>query len=153
MTPECRKTQLAAQPIVGIRQTVAMREIGNVIGSLLGELGGYIQGSGGQPAGMPVAIYHSVPTDTVDIECAIPVAAPLAGEGRIRAGELPAGTAATVTHIGPYDDLPKTWATLTAWMQSQNLEGAAAPWEVYVTDPRAEPDRSKWRTDIFFPVR
>ena len=30
--------------------------------------------------------------DTVDLECALPVAAPLAGAGRIQAGELPAGT-------------------------------------------------------------
>lgn len=33
------------------------------------------------------------------------------------------------------------------------LEAAGAPWEVYVTDPGAEPDQSKWRTDIFFPLR
>ena len=153
MTLDITKIQLAAQPVVGIRTTVAMNEIGNVMGPLFGEVHGHIQRSGGRPAGMPLAIYHSVPTDTVDLECAIPVAAPIAGAGRVQAGELPAGTAVTVTHIGPYDNLPQTWAALTAWMQSQKLEGAGAPWEVYVTDPGAEPDQSKWRTDIFFPVR
>ena len=153
MQPECRTTQLEAQPIVGIRTTVAMSEIGKVMGPLFGEVHGYIQRSGGQPAGMPLALYHSMPGETVELECAIRVAAPLAGAGRVQAGALPAGTAATVTHVGPYDDLPKTWAVLTEWMKSQNLEGAGAPWEVYVTDPGAEPDPSKWRTDIFFPVR
>ncbi|MYG02265.1 MAG: hypothetical protein F4173_08285 [Acidobacteriia bacterium] len=68
-------------------------------------------------------------------------------------GELPCGTMATVTHIGPYEGLPNTWAALTEWIRSQGLEAAGAPWEVYVTDPGAEPDQSKWRTDIFFPVR
>ena len=153
MSLDFRKIQLEAQPIVGVRTTVAMKEIGNVMGPLFGEVHGHIQRSGGQPVGMPLAIYHSIPGETVDLECAIPVASPLAGAGRVQAGELPAGTAATVTHVGPYDDLPQTWAALTAWMQSQGLEGAAAPWEVYVTDPGAEPDASKWRTDIFFPVR
>ena len=38
-------------------------------------------------------------------------------------------------------------------MKSEGLEAGGAPWEVYVTDPGAEPDKSKWRTDIFFPVR
>ena len=37
-------------------------------------------------------------------------------------------------------------------MASQGLEGAGAPWEVYVTDPATEPDQAKWRTEIFFPV-
>ena len=74
-------------------------------------------------------------------------------ERSIQAGELPAGTAATVTHLGPYDNLRHTWEALTEWMKSQGLAGAGAPWEVYVTAPGAEPDQSKWRTDIFFPVR
>ena len=76
----------------------------------------------------------------------------MAGTGRIRAGELPGGTVAAVTHLGPYENLRHTWAALTEWMRSQGLEGAGAPWEVYVTDPGAEPDASRWRTDIFFPI-
>ena len=153
MEPEFGTTQLAAQPIVGIRTTVAMNEIGKVMGPLFGELQGYVRQSGQQAAGPPLAIYYSPPGDTVDLECAIPVAAPIAGAGRVRAGELPAGKAATVTHVGPYDTLAQTWGELTAWMQSQGLAAAGAPWESYLTDPGAEPDRSKWRTDIFFPVR
>ena len=96
--------------------------------------------------------HYSPPGDTVDLECATPVASPMARAGRVQAGELPAGIAATVTHIGPYDTLSQTWAALMAWMKSQSLEGAGAPWEVYVTDPGPEPDQSRWRTDIFFPV-
>ena len=42
---------------------------------------------------------------------------------------------------------------LTAWLESQGLEAADSPWEVYVNDPAVEPDQSRWRTDIFFPVR
>ena len=152
MEPKFGTTQLAAQPIVGIRTTVAMNEIGKVMGPLFGELHGHIRQSGQQAAGAPLAIYYSPPGDTVDLECAIPVAAPIAGAGRVRAGELPAGKAATVTHVGPYDTLSQTWAALTAWMQSQGLAAAGAPWESYVTDPGAEPDQSRWRTDIFFPV-
>ena len=153
MKLEFRTTQLEARHIVGIRSTVAMSEIGQAMGTLFGEVHGYIQQGGGKAAGMPLAIYHSMPGPTVELECAIPVASAMTGAGRVRAGELPAGTAATVTHVGPYDDLSQTWGALTEWMKSQSLEASGAPWEVYVTDPGAEPDQSKWRTDIFFPVR
>ncbi len=153
MQPTFGTTQLEAQPIVGIRTTVAMNEIGKVMGPLFGAVHGHIRQNGQQAAGAPLAIYYSPPGDSVDLECAIPVASPMAGAGRVRAGELPAAKVATVTHVGPYDTLSQTWAALTEWMNSQGLAAAGAPWESYVTDPGAEPDRSKWRTDIFFPVR
>ena len=105
MKPECGTIQLTAQPVLGIRTTIRMAEIGQAMGPLFGEVYEYLQRSGQTPAGMPLAIYHRMEGDTVDLECALPVAAPLAGAGRIQAGELPAGTAATVTHMGPYDNL------------------------------------------------
>jgi AraC family transcriptional regulator len=153
MKPEFGTTQLSAQPILGIRATTTMDKLAQLMGPLFGEVHGYMQRHGQAPAGMPLARYHSMDGDTVDLECAIPVASPMAGTDRIQSCELPAGTVATVTHLGPYDNLPGTWAALTEWMKSEGLEAAGAPWEVYVTDPGAEPDQSKWRTDIFFPVR
>ena len=59
MKLEFRTTRLEAQPIVGIRATVAMSEIGQAMGPLFGEVHGHIQQGGGKPAGMPLAIYHS----------------------------------------------------------------------------------------------
>ena len=145
--------QLEERPILTIRSSTTMDKIGEAMGPLFGEVYTHIQQSGQQPAGMPFALYHSMEGGTVDLECGMPVASPMEGKGRIKAGQLPAGTAATVTHVGPYDDLPQTWSALTEWMGSQGLRPAGEPWEVYVTDPGAEPDQSKWRTDIFFPVR
>ncbi|MXY69479.1 MAG: GyrI-like domain-containing protein [Acidobacteriia bacterium] len=89
---------------------------------------------------MPVAIYHSKEGDAVELECGMPVRSQMDGTARVQAGELPCGTMATVTHMGPYEGLPNIWAALTEWMTSQGLEGAEAPWEVYVTDPGGEAD-------------
>ncbi len=145
--------EIGAQPILGIRITAKMSELGQIMGPLFGEVVAHIQRKGQHPAGMPFAIYYGMEGGEVDVECGVPTASSMEGGGRIRSGELPAGTVATVTHMGPYDDLRETWAALTEWMSSQGLVPVGAPWEVYVTDPGAEPDSSKWRTDIFFPVR
>ena len=141
-----------AQPILGIRTSLKMEEIGQVLGSLFGEVYGYIKEKGQEPAGMPLSIYYSMDGDSIDLQCGMPVQSPIEGGDRIQAGELPAGTVATVTHAGPYDGLPKTWQALVEWIGSQGLQPMGAPWEVYVTDPGAEPDQSKWRTDLYFPV-
>ncbi len=153
MTLTFTTKHLEAQPILGIRATSTMDKLTDLIGALFGEVYEHIQECGQQPAGMPFSRYHSMDGDTVDLECGMPVAAALESRGRVQAGELPAGTVATVTHMGPYDNLPHSWSALTEWMGSQGLQPAGAPWEVYVTDPGAEPDQLKWRTDIFFPVR
>lgn len=174
MPLEFATQQLDAQPIVGIRMTTTTDKLAEIMGPLFGEVYGYIQHNGQQPAGMPLSIYHRMeggpqldpecaPEDAdsahpeggheLELECAMPVPAPMDGAGRVQPSELPACKAATVTHLGPYDDLPKTWNALAQWMGSQGLQPASAPWEVYVTDPTMEPDQSKWRTDIYFPVR
>ncbi len=153
MRTEFETREIEAQPILGVRASATLDKVGEVMGPLFGELYGYIQQSGQTPAGMPFAIYHSMDGNAVDLECGMPVAAPMEGTGRIKAGELPGGAVATVTHMGPYDTLPQTWSALTEWMAEKGLQPAGAPWEVYVTDPVTETDQSKWRTDIFFPVR
>ncbi len=149
---ELSKRTIASQPILGIRAHAETTELPTLIGQLFGEIYEYIQGRGLQPNGMPLAIYHSMEGNAVELECAMPLAEPVAGSGRIQSGELPAALVATTTHVGPYHDLPGTWSQLTEWMASEGLDPAGSPWEVYVTDPGAEPDASKWRTDIFFPV-
>ncbi len=159
MTPEFGITELEAQPMLGIRITTKMDEtLSQVMGALFGEVMGCIQESGQMPAGMPFSIYHSMDetmqgSGEVDLECGMPVASAIEGGGRVAAGELPAGKAATATHMGPYDDLGQTWMALRQWVESQGLEPAGGAWEVYLTDPGAEPDQSKWRTDIFIPVK
>ena len=153
MTSEFKTGQIDAQSILGIRTTTTMDRLAEIMGPLFGEIYGYIQQSDQQPAGMPLAIYHSMEGNTVDLECAMPVSSPMQGTDRIRAGELPAGTMAMATHMGPYDNLGETWTALVQWIESNDLQPAHAPWEVYVTDPGTEPDQSRWRTDIFFPVR
>ena len=145
--------EIPAQPILGIRTKAKMSELSQIMGPMFGEVMEHIQRNGQHPAGTPLSVYYGMGGGEVDVECGIPTASSMEGEGRVRAGELPAGTVATVTHTGPYEGLGETWTALTAWMSSQGLVPAGAPWEVYVTDPGAEFDSSKWRTDIFFPVR
>lgn len=153
MNLEFRTTQLQAQPYLGIRAKTTIDKLGAIMGPLFGEVYAYIQQGGQKPTGMPFSIYHSMEGDAVELECGMPVGSHMDGTARVQPGELPCGTMATVTHMGPYEGLPNTWAALREWIRSQGLEAAAAPWEVYVTDPGAEADQSKWRTDIFFPVR
>jgi effector-binding domain-containing protein len=88
------------------------------------------------------------------------VAAPIPdGEGLI-AGVIPAGRYASVIHTGHYDGLVDANAALQVWAEREGLRWAVletpvgdrwdARLEIYLTDPQAEPDPARWRTEITY---
>jgi effector-binding domain-containing protein len=117
------------------------------------EVASYLEGTGTSPAGPPFARFFDYTEDEADFEAGFPVAEPVPGEGRIAAGELPGGLAAVTTHIGPYEGLQNTHASMGEWVLANGHDPAGPVWEVYMTDPREELDRSKWRTEVFWPLR
>ncbi|MFI6028999.1 MerR family transcriptional regulator [Amycolatopsis magusensis] len=48
---------------------------------------------------------------------------------------LPAGTAATVKHIGPYEDLSLSYHALLSWVYEHGHEPSGPAVETYLTDP------------------
>jgi effector-binding domain-containing protein len=89
-----------------------------------------------------------------------PVSSPVAGEGDIRPGVLPAGRYAKVAHVGHPKELMGVTKALLEWAGDQGLRFDVTPtangeeWacrlEVYHTDPTDIPDMSRWHTDLLF---
>ena len=147
------------QPVVSIRATVPIAELAQHQGDRLAALAGYLQQHGVQPAGPPFVRYHTFGETETDLEGGIPVAAPVAGEGRIAGGVLPGGPAVTTWHVGSHDTLRDAYARLAAWLQAHGREPAGAPWEVYhwidpgqYGGPASWPDPSRWRTELIQPI-
>jgi effector-binding domain-containing protein len=149
----CKVETIEAKPAATIRATVKANEVSKTLSTLLPEVFVYVSRSGGAMTGPPFTRYHKVGADELEIEAGIPLGKPIAGEGRVQSAELPGGRTATAWHVGPYHELQKTHKRLEEWMKSQKLEPRAAPWEVYWTDPGIEPDPTKWRTQVLWPVK
>jgi AraC family transcriptional regulator len=91
----------------------------------------------------------------VQVEVGVPVRKAAAGKqlGKdIRAGELPAGPAATLMFRGRHDDLARGHALLDAWLVNHDWKAAAPRWEVYVTNPVQTPDPTSQQTRIVVPL-
>jgi effector-binding domain-containing protein len=88
-----------------------------------------------------------------EIEAGFPVAGPVSGEGDVVASNLPGGTVAVVTHIGPYDRMIPAYRALQEWITAEGGTSEGPPWEIYYSDPQAQPDPETWRTDIVQPYR
>ena len=154
---EPRVQERAAQPYVGIRHTVRMDGIGEAIGSSFPELFGWLAGHGLQPAGAPFVRYHVVDMDgELELEPGVPTSSGVAGDDRVQAGTLPAGSWATLLHAGPYDQLVAANADLQRWVSEQGLafDREGSRWhgrvEHYLNDPQQEPDPAGLLTEVAY---
>jgi effector-binding domain-containing protein len=136
-----------------IRVQCAPSEIGANMGMIIPEVYRYVQEVGATAAGPPFARHYESSGATVDFEAGVPVVEPVAGKGRIKPGTLPGGDTATIVHVGPYQELPRSYAVLEEWFETHGREVGDAMWEVYLTDPGVEPDPQKWRSQVFWAIK
>ncbi len=106
-----------------------------------------------QRTGAPFARYRLRGRDTCTIEAGFPVEGPIKRTGDVRPSSLPEGAAASVVHIGPYETMEQTYEALVAWIERRGGAPVGDAWEIYLSDPRMEPDPATWRTEILQPYR
>jgi effector-binding domain-containing protein len=143
---------LPAQHVLMIRERASGKGLGAAMRGLYPVIAAYLEKRGVQPAGPPFAVYHSYGDEEVDFEAGLPVAEPVGGEGRINASELPGGPAAVATLVGPYATIGRLHEALDALVHERGTGHAGPPREVYWSGPGDEPDSSKWRTDVIYPL-
>lgn len=141
-----------AQPLLLIRRRVAHGELAAMLAECFGKLYAHGKQAGLPIAGWPLARYVSMGPGLWTVEAAMPVATPVAGEGEMEAGTLPAGPIALGIHAGAYDQLPDTNAAVERWIETNGFRVNGAPWESYVTDPAEHPNPADWRTEVCWPL-
>ncbi len=151
--------QLEPQPVVSIRASVPITQLGEVMDDRLRALSRYLQQRGVQPAGPPFVRYHTFGETETDLETGIPVMEPVVGEGRIMSGVLPGGPAIATWHLGAHDTLGDAYARLGAGVKASGREPRGAAWEVYYWIDPAQyngaanwPEPSAWRTQLVQPI-
>jgi effector-binding domain-containing protein len=150
----------AAQPYVGLTETVSMADLPAAVDRGFPELFGWLQTNGLLPAGAPLIRYVQVDMPAkLTIELGVPIDGDSPVDERIRRAELPAGRYAISMHVGPYDGLMAANAALQQWGREQHIVWAMDEdgcWggrvESYLTDPSQQPDASKWQTELAYLI-
>ena len=140
------------QPVLAIRGVVAPALFPSFIGGAFGELYQCLETVGIDPEGPPMARYHDVGPDSIDVEICVPVPSGTIGTGRIVPGVLPAETVATVLHIGSYDGEGEAYAALEGWLQAHGYAHGGPPRERYLVGPDADVEPAEYRTQIEMPI-
>ena len=143
---------LRSHHIASVRRDVFRDDLPDAIGQIFRAVREALASQGVEADGAPFARYHSF-GDTIDLEAGVMVAAPIAPAGDVKPGQLPAGPAAIAVHAGPYETLGATYDAMQRWLEASVYQANGGPWELYITDPSAEPDASRWLTEVIFPLR
>ncbi len=144
---------LDEQPTAVADAALPVAEIGPWMAKAYHAVATALAAQGVDPVGPPFARYHRLEEDRTTIEAGFPVARAIDGVDDVRPSSLPGGPAATAMHVGPYEAMELTYDALLAWIRQHGGEPAGDAWEVYLSDPREEPDPATWRTEIVQPYR
>ena len=153
----------AEQPYAGIRVAVTMAGFPAAADATFPALFGWLAGHGIAPAGAPFIRYHVIDMAAeLQVEFGAPVTAPVRGDGQVQPGTVPAGRYLVLRHTGPYDQLVGANAALQDYAKQNGITFAARDttagqawdgrFEHYLTDPSAEPDASRWQTDVAYLI-
>ncbi len=142
-----------AQPTAVARATLPVAEIGPWLGTAYGAVAGLLAARQAAPAGPPFARFHVLGDGRFEVEAGFPVSSPIEPGGDVQPSELPGGQVAVTVHVGPYDQMEPAYQALASWVTDHGGELAGDAWEVFFSDPAAEPDPATWRTEIVQPSR
>jgi effector-binding domain-containing protein len=145
--------ETAAQPMIAIRAVTRPAEIDSLVAQILSLLGNHLERLGVSPSGPPFARHYEFREEHVELEAGFPLAEPVEGEGRLAAGELPAGRAVRCWHRGSHDTLARSYDHLASWAMEHGHTPVAPPWEVYWRGPRESDSCASYRTEILWPIR
>lgn len=152
MSYDVEGRELTEQATAMVRARLPQSQLGAWLAGAYQEVIAYLVSAHIAPAGPPYARF-SFHNDLVDVEAGLPVPTPVLAYGRVTPSWLPGGPAAVTTHHGPYEDLPAAYDAVADWLKEHGHEPAGPHWETYHSDPRTEPDPSRWRTDVIAPYR
>lgn len=147
---------LPAITYVGLMHTMSPQDpvaISAQMAKMYGELETMLKKAKVEITGYPFAMYPSYSETSMDMICAMPVAADAKVPAKYKVETVEVGSAIKGIYKGDYNNLMALHLELDQYLQYKGLTMNGAPIEVYVTDPMLEKDTSKWITEIYYPIK
>jgi len=156
-TEECQSDfkieNLDAIKALVIKADIPTSQVGPKMGEIFEKVFGYIGQNQITPAGPPFAVYLSFdPQGNTVFETGVPVSDEVSGSGEIEYREYPATKVVEMVYTGSYENMGPAYQKIMDYMKENNLKAKGISWEIYLTDPSAEPDPNKYQTIIMFPI-
>jgi len=141
---------------MGIRTIAPFKGMFKVIGKIAEELNNWVAENKIKTSGPPFLRYHVIDMrGFMDISYCVPVRKALPDDGDIKADVIPAGRYASLIYSGGGISGNRA---LIEWVRAKGMEfdrwdsdqgdNFRGRYETYLTDPKIEPRKSKWKIEV-----
>lgn len=154
MSYTVRVERVMSRPIAVVRRRAALGELSRVVPEACGLVWKAVKAAQVKDAGRHVAVYRDAGDGFLDVEVGVEVGTAFPGRDEVVGSVTPAGDAATVIHLGPYQKLGEAHQAIRQWCAAQVRSLAGPCWEIYghwMDEWNNDP--SKIRTDIFYLLK
>jgi effector-binding domain-containing protein len=141
--------QLAGIPLAVIRRQARAAELSRLVPECCGLVWNAVRAQQAK-AGRHVAIYWD---ETIRLEVGVELLGSFDEQDDVVRSATPAGTVASVVHMGPYSGLGAAHEAIRRWSTATNHRLAGPNWEIYghwQDEWNTEPSRI--RTDVFYLI-
>lgn len=157
--PTIGKPKIDKRPKItymGIRTIAPFQGMWKVIGTIADELNQWVEENNVKTSGPPFLRYHVIDMrGAMDISYCVPVRKALPNDGNVKADFLPAGRYASLIYSGGGISGNRA---LIEWVRAQGMDfdrwdteqgdNFRGRYETYLTDPKIEPRKSKWKIEV-----
>ncbi len=152
MSYEIRLEQISrAVPTLVVRRLARLQDLPAVIPKACGLVWNAVKAQQIKGAGRHVSLYLD---GQINLEIGVELETACPGSGEVVGSQLPTGTVATTTHLGPYSQLHLAHAAIRSWCAANEHTIAGPSWEIYGHWESAwNGDPSRIRTDVFYLLR
>ena len=126
------------------------------MGAHFGEIFAHLGKNQIAPTGPTFAMYYDegYKEKDIDVESAVPVAAPAPSGERVKVHELPGvEQAASLTLQGSYEGLSEAYGRLLGWIEANGYRIAGPSREIYLQGPGPDFEPPEYLTELQFPVQ
>jgi DNA-binding transcriptional MerR regulator len=151
--PEVEFRSIPATPALAVRATVTAEESWAWGAGAFEEIYGRIAAAGLSPAGPGGALFPAgfFELEQAELTVFVPVPEAPPVDGRVRSLTIPGVEVAVMLHSGPLGDLDQTYGRLGTVVAERAI-GVDGPIREYYLVPFTEPDVSRHRTQVCWPV-
>ncbi|MBI9046319.1 MAG: GyrI-like domain-containing protein [Anaerolineaceae bacterium] len=152
MSNQCEIVEKSDQPTLTLRTRTSIDKLPEFLGKAYGMVGQYMGENQVEHMGAPFAAFYNLDMQDLDVEAGFPVAKALPGKGEIINAIIPAGKQATLTFVGPYDQMEPAYEALNVFIKENGYQATGVCYEYYLNDPTVDPPVEPI-TQIVFPLK